>query len=50
LTGQKRRDNKHHNTIQRIPVEKEKYKLMTTVTPNVHNIIRGNKRGKKRAE
>jgi len=29
----------HHNTIQRIAVETGKHKLMTTMMPNVHNII-----------
>jgi len=38
----------HHNIIQRIPVEKEKHKLMTTKMPNVGNEeIKG---GKKRAK
>ena len=30
--GQKRGDNKHHNTRPGIPTEKEKHKLMTTST------------------
>jgi len=32
LRGQKRGDNKHHNTIHRIPVETGKHKLMTTMS------------------
>jgi len=37
--GQKRGDNKHRNTIQRIRVETGKHKLMTTIMPNVHKIL-----------
>jgi len=39
LRGEKRGDNKHHDTIQRIPVETEKHNFMTTIMPNVHNVI-----------
>ena len=48
LRGQKRGDNEHRNTIERIPVETWKHKLMTTVMPNVHSVIWGHKRGEKR--
>jgi len=47
LRGQKRRDNKHHNTIQRIPAETEKHKLMTTIMPNLHMSYEETKGGKK---
>jgi len=39
LRGQKRGDNKHHNTIQRIPVKMGKHKLITFIMPNVHIVI-----------
>jgi len=39
LCGQKRGDNKHCNTIQRVPVGTGKQKLMTTIMSSVHNII-----------
>ena len=47
LRGQKRGDNKHHNTIRRIPVETEKHKLMTTIMPNALSVRKSNKRRKK---
>jgi len=39
LRGYKRGDNKQHNIIPRIPIETEKHKVMTTIMPNVHNVI-----------
>jgi len=39
LRRQKRGDNKHHNTIQTIPVETGKHKLMTTIMSHVHHVM-----------
>ena len=44
--GQKRGDNKHHNTIQRTPVGTGKHELITTITSHVHNIIEKSNREK----
>ena len=38
--GQKRGDNKHHNTRHGIPAEKEKHKLMTAIMSYVHGVQR----------
>jgi len=42
LRGQKRGDNKHRNTIQRIPVGTGKHELMNTIMS--HEILNGGKR------
>jgi len=40
LRGQERGEDKHHNTRPRIPAEKEKHKLITTVMLYVHGAQR----------
>ena len=42
-----KRGEKHHNTIQRIPVGTGKHELITTIMSHVHNIMEKSNRGKK---